>query len=218
MRLKIFIPLKRLAPFLIFSSIVLAQSPAKLEQSIPTKQTILNRIGGDNGFKMSFEQQSQYPFLKTPKISKGSLLYSPKRNFVWEIYGEQAGKVISNGKKTWIYTPAEEKEDKATLIIKKGNYDGVESVIFDTDYDISSLKTTSNGLKELKINGSRQKGYEWAVLRFKEEPTLEIDSFEFKDLNGTNTVIKVKTFTRLTKAVPVGTFNFKAPKGTRIIK
>ena len=94
----------------------------------------------------------------------------------------------------------------------------MESVIFDTDYDVSSLKTSANGLKELRINGSKQKGYEWAVLRFKEAPTLAIDSFEFKDLNGTNTVIKVKTFTRLTKVVPAGTFNFKAPKGTRIIK
>ncbi|MCX6111765.1 MAG: outer membrane lipoprotein carrier protein LolA [Proteobacteria bacterium] len=212
MRLKIFVS------FFILSSFVFAQSPAKPDQSVPNKETILSKIGGDKGFKMTFEQESRYTFLKTPKISKGSLLYSPRRNFIWEIYGEQGGKVISNGKKTWIYTPAEEKEDKPTLIIKTGNYDGVESVIFDTDYDVSSLKTSSNGLKELRINGSKQKGYEWAVLRFKEEPVFAIDSFEFKDLNGTNTVIKVKTFTRLTKTVPAGTFNFKAPRGTRIIK
>ncbi len=212
MRLKIIVSL------LIFSSFLFAQSPVKADQSVPNKETILSKIGGENGFKMTFEQESRYTFLKNTKTSKGSLLYSPKRKFVWEIYGDQGGKVISNGKKTWIYTPAEEKEDKATLIIRTGNYDGVESVIFDTDYDVSSLKTSANGLKELRINGSKQKGYEWAVLRFKEAPTFAIDSFEFKDLNGTNTVIKVKTFTRLTKVVPAGTFNFKAPKGTRIIK
>ena len=210
MRLNIFVPL------VIFSSLVFAQGPT--DRSAPTKETILSKIGGANGFKMTFEQESHYSFLKNPKISKGSLLYAPKRKFVWEVYGDQGGKVVSNGKKTWIYTPAEEKEDKPTLMIRSGNYDGVESVIFDADYDVSSLKTASNGLKELRVNGSRQKGYEWAVLRFKGEPTFVIDSFEFKDLNGTNTVIKVKTFTRLTETVPAGTFNFKAPKGTRIIR
>lgn len=186
-------------------------------QAQENKETILAKIGGTNGFKMTFEQQSKYPFLKAPKISKGSLLYSPQRNFIWEIYGDNAGKVVSNGKKTWIYTSAEEEGDRASLVIKTGNYDGVESVIFDTEYDVSSLKTSPNGTKELRVNGSSQKGYEWAILRFKENPAFTIDSFEFKDLNGTNTVIKVKTFTRLSKPVPAGTFNFKAPKGTRII-
>ncbi|MEI6093643.1 MAG: hypothetical protein WCQ47_08210, partial [bacterium] len=154
---------------------------------------------------------------KSPKISKGSLLYSPLKSFVWEIYGDNSGKVISNGKKTWVYTPAEEKGDNGSLLIKTGNYDGIESVIFETQYDVSSIKISTDGQEELRVSGSSQKGYEWAILRFKEKPTFIIDSFEFKDLNGTNTVIKVKTFTRLSKPVPAGTFNFKAPKGTRII-
>ena len=202
---------------LTFFLLICLSFSLKQVQAQENKQTILSKISGTNGFKMTFEQQSKYPFLKAPKISKGSLLYSPQRNFVWEIYGDNAGKVISNGKKTWIYTPAEEEGDKGSLVIKTGNYDGVESIVFDTEYDLSSLKTSTDGLKELTVNGSSQKGYEWAILRFKENPAFTIDSFEFKDLNGTNTVIKVKTFTRLSKPVPAGTFNFKAPKGTRII-
>ncbi|MEI6079731.1 MAG: outer membrane lipoprotein carrier protein LolA [bacterium] len=208
---------KTLVLLLMFPALLFAEDKAVAPSALANKETILSKIGGDKGFKMVFEQHSQYPFLKTPKISNGSLLYSPKRKFVWEIYGEQGGKVISNGTKTWIYTPAEEEGDKATLIVKTGNYDGVESVIFNSNYDVSSLKETANGLKELRVKGSSKKGYEWAVLRFKESPTFTIDSFEFKDLNGTNTIIKVKTFSRLTEAVPAGTFNFKAPKGTRII-
>jgi outer membrane lipoprotein-sorting protein len=181
------------------------------------KGTILDKIGGDKGFKMTFEQQSHYPFLNAPKTSSGSLLFSPQRKFIWEVKGEQGGKVVSNGKKTWIYTPAEEEEDKPTLIVKTGDYNGVESVIFNSKYEASSLKDVANGIKELNVKGSSDRGYEWAVLRFREEPAFAIDSFEFKDLNGTRTVIKVKTFTRLSKPVPAGTFNFKAPKGTRII-
>jgi outer membrane lipoprotein-sorting protein len=193
------------------------QCALNAEPNTAEKESILGKIGGSKGFKMTFEQQSHYPFLKSPKVSKGSLLFSPERKFIWEIQGEQGGKVVSNGKKTWIYTPAEEKEDKPTLIIKTGDYNGIESVIFNSKYEVSSLKDKSDGSKELNIRGSRDKGYEWAVLRFREEPAFSIDSFEFKDLNGTKTLIKVKTFTRLSKPVPAGTFNFKAPKGTRII-
>jgi len=180
-------------------------------------EDILKKLGGEKGFIMTFEQKSFYKFLKEPRIASGSLVYSPPLNFVWEIKGENAGKVISNGKKTWIYSPAEEEGDTPVVAIKDGKYDGIQSVVFDQKYDTSSLKT-KDGLKELTVKGSKEKGYLSATLRFKDGTNFSLDSIEFEDIENTKILIKVKTFKRMSKSASSDTFIFKAPKGAKVIK
>lgn len=194
---------------LLLCSFVLVFSSLNAEE-------LLKKLGGEKGFSITFEQKSFYKFLKQPRVAQGSLLFSYPRNFVWEIKGENAGKVVSNGKKTWIFSPAEEKGDTPTLAIKNGRYDGIQSAIFDPKYDTASL-TTKNGLKELKIKGSRQKGYLSAVLRFREEPNFSLDSIDFEDVESTKIMIRIKTFKALSETVSSDTFVFKAPKGTRMV-
>ncbi|MFH1223945.1 MAG: outer-membrane lipoprotein carrier protein LolA [Pseudomonadota bacterium] len=191
-------------------------------------EDILKKLGGDKGFMLTFQQKSFYKFLKEPKISSGSLLYSPPDNFVWEIKGDNAGKVVSNGKKTWIFSPAEEQGDTPTVIVREKKYDGIQSIIFGEKYDTSMLKE-KDGLLELTVKGGKDKGYLSATLRFKESPSpktragsdnanFSLDSIEFDDIENTKIVVKVKTFRKLSKNASTDTFIFRAPRGTRSIR
>lgn len=180
-------------------------------------EDILKKLGGDKGFMMTFEQKSFYKFMKNPRISSGSLIYSPPFNFVWEIKGDNAGKVISNGKKTWIYSPPEEAGDTPVVAVKEGKYDGIQSVVFGQKYDTSALKT-KDGLKELTVKGSKEKGYLSATLRFTDSTNFSLDSIEFEDVENTKILIKVKTFRKMLKSASSDTFIFKMPRGAKVIK
>jgi outer membrane lipoprotein-sorting protein len=177
---------------------------------------IVDKLAGANGFTMTFEQTSKYKFLNKPKVSKGKLIFVPPKNFVWEIEGENAGKVISNGKKTWIYSPAEEAEDTPTVVIKKGVYEGVQSIIFDPQYKDSSL-VKEGDVRVLKVQGNRSKGYMWAEVEFLDSPDFRIDRVVFEDIEGTKVIIKANSFDRLSTRSEASIFSFKAPKGARII-
>jgi len=178
---------------------------------------IMDKLSGDNGFLMSFEQKSDYKFIHRSKLSKGQLTFTPPSSFIWEINGENAGKVISNGKKTWIYSPADEEGDTPTVVVKKGIYEGVQSIFFDSKYKVSSLKKEGK-IRLLKVNGGKSKGYMWAEVRFTDTPDFRIDSVVFEDVEGTKVTIKAKSFNRLSDKPVSGTFDFKVPKGARIIK
>jgi hypothetical protein len=39
--------------------------------------SLINRISGEYGFRMSFEQKSTYTFTNKPRILKGTVLFSP---------------------------------------------------------------------------------------------------------------------------------------------
>jgi len=177
---------------------------------------LVDKLAGKNGFTMTFEQSSKYKFLKVPKVSKGKLTFAPPKSFIWEIQGDNAGKIVSNGKKTWIYSPAEEAEDTPTVVIRNGVYEGVQSLVFDPKYKVSALAKNGN-FRELKVKGSKPKGYLWAELRFLETPDFRIDSVVFEDVEGTKVTIKVNTFDRINNKLDAGVFDFKAPKVSRII-
>jgi len=177
---------------------------------------LVDKLAGKNGFIMTFEQSSKYRFLKTPKVSKGKLTFVPPKSFIWEIEGDNAGKIVSNGKKTWIYSPAEEAEDVPTVVVKKGIYDGVQSLVFDPKYKLTAL-VKQDKFKELKVKGSKSKGYLWAELRFLETPDFRIDSVVFEDVEGTKVTIKAIAFDRINNKLDASVFDFKAPKGSRTI-
>ncbi len=177
---------------------------------------IVDELAGANGFTMTFEQSSKYKFLKRPKVSKGKLIFAPPKNFVWELEGDNAGKIVSNGKKTWIYSPAEEEEDTPTVLIKKGIYEGVQSIIFDPKYKLSSLVKNGDA-RVLKVKGNRSKGYMWAQIQFLDTPDFRIDTVVFEDIEGTKVTIKATSFNRQSSKFSAGVFSFKAPKGARII-
>jgi outer membrane lipoprotein-sorting protein len=104
------------------------------------------------------------------------------------------------------------------MVKNSRDYEGPEAVIFDPKYKMSNL-ANEGGLKVLKIKGTKKTDYKCLNLKLKpKEDVLDISSIEFEDLNGTKVFISVKNFDRLDKAVPAKTFEFKAPKGTRIIE
>ncbi len=177
---------------------------------------LVDKLAGKNGFTMTFEQSSKYKFLKVPKTSKGKITFVPPKSFIWEIEGDNAGKIISNGKRTWIYSPAEEAEDTPAVVVKKGTYTGVQSLVFDPKYKISAL-IKNDKFKVLKVKGSKSKGYLWAELKFIETPDFRIDSVVFEDVEGTKVTIKAIAFDRLNNKLDASVFDFKAPKGSRII-
>jgi outer membrane lipoprotein-sorting protein len=177
---------------------------------------LVDKLAGKNGFKMTFEQSSKYKFLKVPKASKGKLTFVPPKSFIWEIDGDNAGKIISNGKKTWIYSVADETEDTPTVIVKKGVYEGVQSLVFNPRYKVADLVKKGN-FKELRVTGSKSKGYLWAELRFTETPDFRIDTVVFEDVEGTKVTIKAIAFDRISKSLDASAFDFVAPKGSRII-
>ncbi len=207
--------------FVTGESVTLASASA-IDDSSSTKESLslIRKISGDKGFKINFEQKSFYSFTKKPRVLKGTLLFSPEKSFVWEIKGDSSTKIVSNGKKTWIYTPAEEEGDKPSLMIRNAtDYEGPEAVLFDTKYKTSNLINDLQGFKVLNVKGTKKTDYKWLKLRLKEQSDLfNIESIEFEDLNGTRVFIGVKKFNRLDKTVPAKTFEFKAPKGTRIIE
>jgi len=180
------------------------------------KALLVDKLAGKNGFTMTFEQSSKYKFLKVPKTSKGKLTFAPPNNFIWEIDGDNAGKIVSNGKRTWIYSPAEESEDTPTVVVKNGVYEGVQSLVFNPKYRVASL-VKNDKFKELKVKGSKSKGYLWAELKFLETPDFRIDSVVFEDVEGTKVTIKVIAFDRINSKLDASAFDFKAPKGSRII-
>ena len=53
---------------------------------------LVDKLAGQSGFTMTFEQSSKYKFLKVPKVSKGKLTFVPPKSFIWEIDGDNAGK------------------------------------------------------------------------------------------------------------------------------
>ena len=203
--------------FFIFVVSILILSPTMLGVQTMERQDLMSNLTGNRAFLMTFEQSSYYTFLDTAKVSSGMFLFSPPRSFVWKVGGEQGGKIVSNGRKTWFYSPPEEKDDEAAVVIKDGACVGIASIIFDYTNGLSSI-IKKGGLKELYIKGSKEKGYLWAILRFIDSPIFRIDGFEFIDPNGNRTVIKTRTFSRLSKAIPSEMFNFVIPKGTKIIQ
>ena len=205
--------MKRFMLFIFFIGVVLPVLPVN---GADDTSLIVDKLAGKNGFTMRFEQSSKYKFLNKPKVSKGKLLFSPPKNFVWEIEGENAGKIVSNGKKTWVYSPAEEEGDTPTVLVIKGLYDGVQSIVFDPKYSESSL-TKQGSLRGLKVKGSKDKGYLWAEIWFSDSPDFRIDSVMFEDIEGTIVSIKVNSFDRLSKMPALSAFNFKSPKKARII-
>jgi outer membrane lipoprotein-sorting protein len=204
--------MKKVFASLVFIGILL---PSFYVYGAENGTLIVDKLAGANGFTMTFEQSSKYKFLKTPKISKGKLIFAPPKSFVWEIDGENAGKIVSNGKKTWIYSPAEEAEDTPTVVVKKGVYEGVQSIIFDPKYTDSSL-IKKGDVRVLKVQGNRSKGYMWAEVEFLDSPDFRIDRVVFEDIEGTKVTIKAISFNRLSGKSDVS-FSFKAPKGARII-
>lgn len=182
--------------------------------------SLIKKIAGEYGFKIDFEQKTIYTFINKPRVLKGTVLFTPERNFIWEVKGENATKIVSNGERMWIYTPAEEPGDKPVLMIKRSkDYEGPEAVIFDPKYQMSSLSDSDEGLKILKVKGTKKTDYKWLNLKLRSKQDMfDIHSIEFEDLNGTKVFISVKKFDRLDKAVPAKTFEFKAPKGARIIE
>jgi outer membrane lipoprotein-sorting protein len=203
----------------IFAASVKTKLSTESKTSAPAQSSLINKISGEKGFKADFEQKSIYTFTKKPRNLKGSLLFKPEKNFIWEVKGENATKIVSNGKTTWIYTPAEEEGDKAVLMVKETkDYEGPEAVIFDPKYKTSNL-VDKDGFKVLEVKGTKKTDYKWLKLKLKPEKEMfDIHSIEFEDLNGTKVFISVKNFNRLDKAVLAKTFDFKAPKGTRIIE
>ncbi len=176
-------------------------------------QLIIKKLSNSVGFEFNFEQKNFYKFLKEPKITSGKAVFSYPSSFVWEVGGANAVKIVSNGKKTWIYSPPEEEGDTPTLAIKSGKLDeGIQSLILGAKYKISDLKNS-----ELYVKGSKDKGYKWAIIRFKSSD-FRLDSVEFEDIDGSKVLIEVRDFKQLTKRVADQTFVFKAPKGTRIIQ
>jgi outer membrane lipoprotein-sorting protein len=205
--------MKKLSGFFIFIGVFL--SPFYIYGAV-NDALLIDKLAGQNGFVMTFEQSSKYKFLKKPKISKGKLTFVPPKSFIWEIEGENAGKIVSNGKKTWVYSPAEEEGDTPTVLVKKGTYEGVQSIVFNPKYKESSL--IKNGtFKVLKVKGSRSKGYMWAELRLLDSPDFRIDSVVFEDVEDTNVTIKATGFNKLSNKPEPSIFDFKAPKGARII-
>jgi len=183
-------------------------------------QLIIKKLSNSVGFELSFEQKNFYKFLKEPKITSGKAVFSYPSSFVWEVGGLNAVKIVSNGKKTWVYSPPEEDGDTPTLVIKNGLFDdGIQSLILGDKYKTSNLKDSKNNkdLKELYVKGSKDKGYKWAIIRFKSSD-FRLDSVEFEDIDGSKVLIEVRDFKQLTKRVADQTFVFKAPKGTRIIQ
>jgi len=181
----------------------------------------MEKLSGKNGFEFKFEQKNFYKFLNQPRVTIGKAVYSAPANFVWELFGDNAVKIVSDGKKIWIYSPAEEEGDKPTLAIRKAQTnDGIQSLILGNKYKMTDLKPSKSkkGIKEVYITGSKDSEYHWAIVRVDDRKDFSLDSIEFEDKDGSKVLIEVKAFKRLAQKAPQGTFVFKAPKGTRIIK
>jgi len=205
--------MKKIFFLFIFTGLILSTNCA---YGADDETLLVDKLAGKNGFAMTFEQSSKYKFLKVPKTSKGKLTFVPPKNFIWEIEGDNPGKIVSNGKKTWIYSPAEEEQDTPTVVVKKGIYEGVQSLVFDPKYKVTAL-VKKDKFRELKVKGSKSKGYLWAELKFLETPDFRIDSVVFEDIEGTKVTIKAITFNRINNKLDASVFDFKAPKGSRII-
>ena len=175
---------------------------------------IIKKLSNDVGFEFKFEQNNFYKFLKQPKKSSGTALFNCPSNFIWELGGDNAVKIVSNGKKTWIYSPAEEEGDIPTMTVRDGQLsDGIQSLILGAKYKMSDIKDS-----KLFVKGSKDKGYKWASIRFTDTGDFKLDSIEFEDIDGSKVLIDIRDFKRLDKKKPASTFIFKAPKGTRIIR
>lgn len=184
-------------------------------------ELIIDKLSGGKGFEFKFEQKNYYKFLKQPKVSNGKAVYNVPSCFIWELFGDNAVKIVNNGKKLWIYSPPEEEGDIPTLSVRDPNKDkGIQSLILDLEQKISMLKDskTKKGLKELYIKGNREKGYSWARVNFDDRTDFRLDSIEFEDIDGSKVLIEVRDFKRLPKKLAGKEFIFKAPKGTRIIQ
>jgi outer membrane lipoprotein-sorting protein len=186
-----------------------------------TEQTIMEKLSGEYGFEFKFEQKNFYKFLTQPRITVGKAVYGTPSSFIWELFGDNAVKIVSDGKKIWIYSPAEEAGDKPTLAVRNAQTnDGIQSLILGNKYKITDLKPSKSkkDIKEVYITGSKDSEYHWAIVRVDDRKDFSLDSIEFEDKDGSKVLIEVKAFKRLAQKAPQGTFVFKAPKGTRIIK
>ncbi|MBN1115479.1 MAG: outer membrane lipoprotein carrier protein LolA [Oligoflexia bacterium] len=166
---------------------------------------------------MSFTQVNSFTFSKDVKKSSGVLIASVPRKFIWELFGDEASSVVSNGKKIWFYTPPEEDGDRGVLIIKDAqDSEGFLSLLFDCSYEPVVSRVKSKGTVKAFLSGSREKGYDWAVVEYGVNPP-RFFSLSFTDFSGNKTSIITNGFMKLKKPVPAASFNFKVPGNARIV-
>jgi outer membrane lipoprotein-sorting protein len=198
---------------LIFSTLVFALSTNVYSCWNPVQ----NLLKGKD-LIISFDQKSYYKFLPRPKSSSGALMVSANGKFYWTLEGSNAGSVISNGSKVWIYTPAEDK-DPATLMVRPAGNFFNPATVFNACFEdnlisYSSKESKTGTVNEVVFDTLDGNSYKWISVKYIQEP-FRIINIEYEDSSGTKNVIKTKSF-KYAK-LPASVYSFKPPSGTRII-
>jgi len=173
----------------------------------------------DTDFTIKFEQQTFYSFLPQPKTSQGTLIVSKDGKYSWDVKGQNAATIVSNGDTAWIYTPAED-DDPASVMVKPANSFFNTADVFSRCYtkkEVSIVKNNVAGVEYTKLilKNAEDNSYKGLSIEFVAKP-FKITSIEFEDANSSKTVIKTTSFKK--KKVKSSVFEFKIPQGTRIIK
>lgn len=168
--------------------------------------------------KAKFQQTVSNEKGKVLQQSKGELWLNKPRQFRWEIKGEAARVIVSDGKKIWDYDEdlsqvniraLGKEESKLPVFLLSGEVDAL-----DQDFEIKQCTPANDACYELIPKESQETGiFQRIYLRFKNRELVELETL---DQLGQRTVFKFKDV-EMNKTIPPTRFQFVPPKGVDVI-
>lgn len=183
-------------------------------------KALLNPV---NSMQAQFQQTVTNENGKVLQHTRGSLWLHKPKQFRWEIKGEDARLIVSNGKKIWDYDedlsqvsiqPLAKNAQKLPIFFLSGDVTSLDQD-FNVKYCQSSEKNTCFELipKESADSDEQSGIFQRIVLRFENQV---LKALETVDQLGQKTVFKFKDV-KLNVAIPESRFQFVPPKGVDII-
>lgn len=178
-----------------------------------------------NSLEATFKQTVMNEKDKVLQSTEGMLWLQKPRQFRWEIKGNDAHLIVSNGKKIWDYD-----EDLAQVSIHSLDKDAKRLPIFflsgdtsalEQDFEVKKCTSQYDACFEL-IPKKSQKSIEQdetseifqsIQLKFKKHVLVELET---RDQLGQHTVFHFQDV-QINKPIPVTRFKFVPPKGVDII-
>ncbi len=175
-------------------------------------------------FKVEFTQVTMGSWSGKVKESQGEIDYENPAKIRFKILSPRPSEFVSNGKKSWFYTPAFMQGEKGEVIVQTSN-----KVVLSKFFDRISQGLTSNSLYTVKASNNRfellfspvlqkELGMEKSVILFNEGKNKnfqEIQSIELNYKDKKPVVLKFKKM--VTPAMfSGGHFIFEIPKETNI--
>jgi outer membrane lipoprotein carrier protein len=187
----------------------------------PSGDALKALLASVNSMEAKFQQKVSNENGKILQTSAGVFALKKPKQFRWEIKGNAARLVVSNGKKVWDYDEdlaqvsvrsLSTQEQKLPIFFLSGDTSALEK-----NFEIKQCAATQNTCFELvprvSENQEKQDIFQKIRLQFKDKVLVELETL---DELGQKTIFKFSDV-KTNPAIPDNRFQFVPPKGVDII-